>query len=85
MHRSSADNHRRLQLLSASLIWLFIGSVLLLSTLVPAHTALFGWTPTFWLLVAPLTVALTLEPRLPRLLLKLRRTRRRKAAQLIWN
>jgi len=39
----------------------------------------------FWLLWAPLAVTLTLEPKLPRRLLALRRSRRRNTAHLIWN
>jgi hypothetical protein len=79
------DSNRRAGLLIASLIWLSVGSALLLTTLVPAHTDFLGWTPMFWLLWAPLVVTLTLEPGLPRQLLKLRRARRRNAMQLIWN
>jgi hypothetical protein len=79
------DSDRRSRLLAVSLLWLLGGSLLLLSTLVPAHTELFGWAPMFWLLWAPLAVALTLEPRLPRQLLALRRSRRRAASHLIWN
>jgi hypothetical protein len=85
MRQSIIDTGRRSRLLLASLLWLFVGSVLLLSTLVPAHTALLGWSPMFWLLGAPLAVTLTLEPTLPRQLLALRRSRRRSAQHLIWN
>lgn len=85
MRSQVADSNRRASLLVASLIWLSLGSVLLLTTLVPAHTDFLGWTPMFWLLWAPLAVTLTLEPGLPRQLLKLRRSRRRNAARLIWN
>ncbi|RDS81475.1 hypothetical protein [Dyella psychrodurans] len=85
MRQPIIDTHRRARLLAASLAWLFVGSLLLLSTLVPAHTELFGWAPMFWLLCAPLAVALTLEPALPRQLLALRRSRRRAAQHLIWN
>jgi hypothetical protein len=85
MPRLPTDHQRHSRLLVASLIWLFVGSLLLLSTLVPAHTALLGWTPMFWLLWAPLAVVFTLEPRLPKHLLQLRRSRRRSASPLIWN
>jgi hypothetical protein len=85
MRPQITDSNRHARLLAASLIWLLAGSVLLLSTLVPAHTRLLGWAPMFWLLWAPLAVTLTLEPRLPRQLLALRRPRRRTASQLIWN
>lgn len=46
-------------------IWLLLGSTLLLLTPLPAHTAALGWTPTLWLLGAPLTLLLILQPRLP--------------------
>lgn len=85
MRNKSIDPGRHPRLLATALLWLFGGSLLLATTLVPAHTALFGWTPFFWLFVAPLAVALTLEPRLPRQLLSLRKPRRRNTSQLIWN
>ncbi len=85
MRKPLIDTDRRWRLLAASLLWLFGGSLLLLSTLVPAHTALLGWSPMFWLLWAPLAVTLTLEPKLPRQLLALRRSRCRNATHLIWN
>lgn len=85
MRRSINDSDRHTRLLVAALLWLCSGSVLLVTTLVPAHTELFGWTPFFWLFIAPLVVALALEPKLPCQLLGLRRTRRRNSAQLIWN
>lgn len=75
--------HQRL--LGAALLWLVGGGVLLLSTLVPAHTDLLGWTPAFWLTGAPLTVLMVLEPTLPRQLLALYRPRRRSAHPAIWN
>lgn len=65
--RLPSPHHQRL--LAATVSWLCAGGFLLLTTLVPAHTALLGWTPTFWLLAAPLIVLLALEPRLPRQLL----------------
>lgn len=85
MHTQPIDPSRHPRLLAAALLWLVGGSLLLATTLVPAHTDLFGWTPFFWLFVAPLAVALTLEPRLPRHLLSLRKPRRRNTSQLIWN
>lgn len=83
--RPSIDTGRHPRLLAAALLWLLSGSLLLATTLVPAHTELLGWTPFFWLFAAPLSVALTLEPRLPRQLLSLRKSRRRNTSQLIWN
>jgi len=85
MRRSIIETDRHSRLLAAALLWLFGGSVLLVTTLVPAYTELFGWTPFFWLFIAPLVVALALEPKLPRQLLSLRRPRRRNSSQLIWN
>lgn len=79
------DSSRHARLLAASLVWLLVGNLLLASTLVPAHTEWLGWAPMFWLLGAPLMVALTLEPSLPRQLLALCRPRRRKSSQLIWH
>ena len=85
MRRQPIDASRHPRLLVAALLWLCMGSVLLATTLVPAHTELLGWTPLFWLCLAPLSVALTLQPKLPRQLLRLRQSRRRNPAQLIWN
>jgi hypothetical protein len=85
MRPQVADSDRRSRLLAASLLWLLAGSVLLATTLVPAYTELLGWTPLFWLLLAPLAVALTLEPSLPRQVLALCRPRRRNASSLIWH
>jgi uncharacterized membrane protein len=79
------DPSRHPRLLATALLWWFAGSLLLATTLIPAHTDLLGWTPFFWLFVAPLAVMLTLEPRLPRHLLSLRKSRRRPTSQLIWN
>ncbi|RUL75336.1 hypothetical protein [Dyella choica] len=85
MRSKSVDVSRHPRLLAVALLWLFAGSLLLATTLVPAHTAWLGWTPFFWLFIAPLAVALTLEPSLPTQLLSLRRQRRRHPSQLIWN
>jgi hypothetical protein len=74
------DDGRHSRLMVATLLWLLGGMVLLATTLVPAHTALLGWAPTFWLLLAPLAVLLTLDPSLPRQLLALMQPRRRTAA-----
>jgi hypothetical protein len=85
MRPQVVESNPRSRLLIASLLWLSVGSALLLTTLIPAHTDFLGWTPMFWLLWAPLAVTLTLEPKLPRRLLALRRSRRRNTAHLIWN
>jgi hypothetical protein len=58
-------NRRHARLLAIALLWLLGGGVLLLTTLVPAHTALLGWAPALWLLGAPLALLLALEPALP--------------------
>jgi hypothetical protein len=78
-----SPHHQRL--LVAAIGWLATGSFLLLTTLVPAHNNLLGWTPTFWLLGAPLIVLLVLEPGLPRQLLMRRRSRRVQAIHgVVW-
>lgn len=79
------DVERRSKLLAFALLWLLCGALLLVSTLVPAYTDWLGWTPFFWLFVAPLAVALTLEPRLPRRVLALLKPRRRHTSHLIWH
>jgi hypothetical protein len=77
MRRRHESLERHQRLLAAALGWLAAGAALLLTTLVPARTALLGWTPAFWLLGAPLALVLALEPGLPRALLAaLRRGRR---------
>jgi hypothetical protein len=73
MRTSSLPSPHHPRLFAAAGTWLLAGSGLLLSTLVPAHTSLLGWTPAFWLLVAPLLVLLALAPGLPRRWLKRRR------------
>lgn len=85
MRPQVVDMERRSKLLALSLLWLLGGSLLLASTLVPAYTEWLGWTPFFWLFVAPLAVALTLEPSLPRQLISLLKPRRRNASRLIWH
>ena len=72
------------RLLATAILWLLGGSVLLLTTLVPLHTEALGWTPTFWLLIAPLIALLGLEPGLPRQLLA-GRPRRPLPHQAIWH
>jgi hypothetical protein len=76
---------RHQRLLGAALLWLLAGAVLLLTTLVPVHSEQWGWTPAFWLVAAPLSVLLVLEPSLPRQLLALARARRRPARSAVWN
>ncbi|MEO6967781.1 MAG: hypothetical protein ABI132_04895 [Rhodanobacteraceae bacterium] len=47
----------------ASLAWLATGLVLLCLTPLPAHDAAHGWSPAFWLIVAPAVVLAMLHPR----------------------
>jgi len=75
--RPTANDRRHDRLLGIALLWLAAGTALLATTLVPAHTALLGWAPLLWLLVAPLALLLILEPDLPRQLLARRHARRR--------
>jgi hypothetical protein len=78
----SQASHQRLLL--AALSWMLGGLVLLL-TVVPMHTRMFGWAPAFWLVGAPLIVLLVLEPSLPRQLLALRRQRHSASRHLVWH
>ncbi|QWT19568.1 hypothetical protein KPL74_17700 [Bacillus sp. NP157] len=65
---------RRLTALIA-MAWLAAGTLLLLLTPLSARSETLGWTPTFWLLLAPISILLAMKPRLPldllRTLLKL--------------
>ena len=80
-HHSARHSH----LPAAALLWLLGGSALLLTTLVPLHTELLGWTPAFWLFGAPLAVLLVLEPTLPRQLLARCRPRRHAGHGVAWH
>lgn len=48
-----------------ALAWLAGGMLLLLLTPLSGRTDALGWTPLFWLLLAPMSVLVTLKPRLP--------------------
>jgi hypothetical protein len=85
MRTQASPSHHHQRLLGAAVLWLLGGGALLLSTLVPAHTDLLGWTPAFWLVGAPLVVLLALEPSLPRQLLALYRPRRRLVRHMAWH
>ncbi|HKR77613.1 MAG TPA: hypothetical protein VJR95_13230 [Rhodanobacter sp.] len=76
MRPTVIDHRRHERLLGIALLWLAAGGALLVTTLVPAHTALLGWAPLLWLLLAPLALLLILEPGLPRQLLARRHARR---------
>ena len=75
----------RQRLLGAALLWLLGGGTLLLTTLVPLHTELLGWSPAFWLVGAPLIILPGLEPALLRALLAPRRPRRRVRHHAVWH
>jgi len=85
MRTPALSSPHQQRLLDAAVLWLFGGGALLLSTLVPAHTDLLGWTPAFWLVGAPLAVLLALEPALPRQLLVSCRPRRRGVHGVAWH
>ncbi len=74
------DSHRP-HLLAAALLWLLVGGLLLLTTLVPLHRPQLGWPPAFGLVGAPLIVLLGL-PRQPP---ARARSRRRARDQAIWH
>ncbi len=73
------------RLLGATALWLLAGAALLLTTALPLHTDLLGWTPAFWLLGAPLIMLLALQPELPRQLLLLCRPHRRAVHAVVWH
>ncbi len=87
MHRPASPSsiaQQRQRLLGALALWLAAGSLLLLSQLVPAYSAMGGWSTSFWLVLAPLLMLMALEPRLPWLLLA-RSLARRRPACAEWN
>ncbi|MGE7137713.1 hypothetical protein ACQKIE_08810 [Luteibacter sp. NPDC031894] len=59
---------RRLRALIA-LAWLLVGALLLLLTPLTGHSETLGWTPAFWLLLAPASVLVAMKPNLPMALL----------------
>ncbi len=75
----------RQRLLGGGVLWLLVGSVLLLTGLLPAYTALLGWSLAFWLVLAPLMILLALEPGLPGHLLRRCGSRRRACRATSWN
>lgn len=74
-NRSTTSIHHQ-RLFTSAALWLVAGGFLLLTTLLPAHTDLLGWTPLFWLIGAPLSVLLALDPGLLRRSVTRRRARR---------
>ncbi|HUH55706.1 MAG TPA: hypothetical protein VLZ32_08230 [Rhodanobacter sp.] len=73
MRTSMLPSPHHPRLLAVAVLWLATGAMLLLTTLVPAHTELLGWTPLFWLVGAPVVALLGLEPALLPLLARRRR------------
>jgi len=71
----SAARYRHTMLSSLGL-WLAAGSLLLLTGLLPVHSALLGWSLPFWLVLAPVLLTLTVAPGLPGEWLRQRRSRR---------
>jgi hypothetical protein len=67
MHESLTP--RRLRALAA-LAWLTAGTLLLLLTPVSARSETWGWTPLFWLVLAPASILVAMQPRLPLALLR---------------
>ena len=59
---------RRLRALVA-LAWLACGALLLLLTPLTGHSETLGWTPAFWLLLAPASILMAMKPGLPMSLL----------------
>jgi len=72
-------------LLGATVLWLLAGGALLLTTALPLHTDLLGWTPAFWLLGAPLLMLLALQPGLPHQVFSLCRPHRRAMQAVVWH
>ncbi|MGH8160354.1 MAG: hypothetical protein ACREPQ_19750 [Rhodanobacter sp.] len=72
-------------LLGSAALWLLCGSALVLTTVVPMHTALLGWTPAFWLIGAPMIVLLALKPTLPHRLLLSARPPRHALDRVVWH
>lgn len=59
---------RRLRALIA-MAWLTLGALVLLLTPLSGHSETLGWTPGFWLVVAPASVLVAMKPGLPMALL----------------
>jgi hypothetical protein len=55
---------RRVRALIA-MAWLAVGTLLLLLTPLSGHSDSLGWTPVFWLMLAPASVLVAMKPGLP--------------------
>ncbi|MET4676899.1 hypothetical protein [Luteibacter sp. ME-Dv--P-043b] len=55
---------RRIRALIA-MAWMGLGALVLLVTPLSAHSEALGWTPAFWLLLAPASVLVAMKPGLP--------------------
>ncbi|MDR6644362.1 MULTISPECIES: hypothetical protein [Rhodanobacteraceae] len=55
---------RRIRALIA-MVWLALGTLVLLVTPLSGHSETLGWTPVFWLLLAPASVLVAMKPGLP--------------------
>lgn len=55
---------RRIRALIA-MAWLAVGTLLLLLTPLSGHSESLGWSPVFWLLLAPASVLVAMKPGLP--------------------
>lgn len=63
-----------------ALAWLAVGASLLVLTPLDAHDESWGWTPLFWLLLAPLSLLAAMQPTWPlHLLARALRAQRRAA------
>ena len=87
MQRPSNPSHVRYRqrVLGGVLLWLLGGSTMLLTGLVPAYFAALGWSLMYWLVLAPLTMLLVLEPGLPRQLLARWLSPRHAGRAMHWN
>ena len=51
--RTSRSHAFALWLAAGAILWWLLGAFLLTLTPLPAHTDTLGWTPLYWLLLAP--------------------------------